>query len=396
MSSPTKKRLLNILRIVACVAALAIVANGVTLSDHVSLSDGSDLTGRVTEGDGVVRIVMAGGAERTLGVDEIATDERGGLEIRYGLLSAWSRSTKWLLGVAFLIHFVVILPQSLRFRWLLRAQSISVGYWECLKLSFAGNFLNFATPMGSNLGDIFKAYFVAQHTPHKTEAVATVVLDRLVGLAGLLLVVVSITLIGGADSRLASVRQYMLYILLAGIFAVVVYFSPGLRRRVPRRWLDRLPMQEHLLRLDASAKKLASAKMIVVGSLLLTIGLQATAIAAYFCVAIAMGLDAGAGNVMEFYTYFYTGTLIQALPGPPQGLGTVELSYRYFFAPFGSPSQIVCMAFVIRIVVLACSLPGLVITLTGSHKPSELRESFPDSDSVSPEQSLPTHEMAAP
>lgn len=396
MNSRTKKRLLNTLRIAACVAALAIVVNGVTLDDRVSLTDGAELTGRVTERAGQIQITMADGSERSLSVDEIATDERGDPEISYGLLSAWSRSIKWLLGAAFLIHFIVILPQALRFYWLLRAQSISVGYWECVKLSFAGNFLNFATPMGSNLGDVFKAYFVAQHTPHKTEAVATVVLDRVVGLASLLLVVVAFTMMGGADSRLAPIRPYMLPLLVAGVMAVVIYFSPALRKRLPRRWLDRLPMREHLVRLDASAHKLASAKMIVLGAVLLTIGLQATAIGAYFVVAIAMGLDATASNVMEYYTYFYSGILIQALPGPPQGLGTVELSYRYFFAPFGSPSQILCMAFVIRLVALSCSLPGLIITLTGSHKPSEIQKGFSEPDSASVEQSLPVRELAAP
>jgi uncharacterized membrane protein YbhN (UPF0104 family) len=95
------------------------------------------------------------------------------------------------------------------------------------------------------------------------------------------------------------------------------------------------------------------------------------ALAAYFVVAIALALDAHAGNVLEYFAYFYTGTVVQALPGPPQGLGTVELTYRYFFAAFGSPSQIVCMAFAIRVVVLVCALPGLLVTLTGSYRPKE-------------------------
>jgi uncharacterized membrane protein YbhN (UPF0104 family) len=92
---------------------------------------------------------------------------------------------------------------------------------------------------------------------------------------------------------------------------------------------------------------------------------------AYFTVAVALGLRADITNIQEYYAYFYTGTLIQALPGPPQGLGTVELAYRYFLAPFGSPSQIVCVAFAIRLVALTCALPGLLVTLTGSYKPRD-------------------------
>jgi uncharacterized membrane protein YbhN (UPF0104 family) len=93
---------------------------------------------------------------------------------------------------------------------------------------------------------------------------------------------------------------------------------------------------------------------------------------------VALGLDAHAGNVLAYYAYFYTGAVIQALPGPPQGLGTVELAYRYFLAPFGSPSQIVCVAFLARIVVLVVALPGLLVTMTGSYRPRELGQGEPD------------------
>jgi uncharacterized membrane protein YbhN (UPF0104 family) len=109
-----------------------------------------------------------------------------------------------------------------------------------------------------------------------------------------------------------------------------------------------------------------------VGAFVLTVILQAMAIGAYFTVAVALAMTANLDNVLEYYTYFYTGVLVQTLPGPPQGLGTVELAYRFFLAPFGSPSQIVCVAFAIRVVVLACALPGLLVTLTGSYKPRDV------------------------
>ena len=107
----------------------------------------------------------------------------------------------------------------------------------------------------------------------------------------------------------------------------------------------------------------------MVGAVLLTVLLQGAAIGSYFVIAVALDMEAHAGNVLEYYAYFYTGSVITALPGPPQGLGTVELAYRYLFGPFGSPSQIICMAFVIRLTALTCSLPGLLVTMTGAYKP---------------------------
>ncbi len=174
-------------------------------------------------------------------------------------------------------------------------------------------------------------------------------------------------------SRLAELRPYTLGVLVIGVVGVFAYLSPLLRKYlVPRAWLARLPMVEHLRRMDNAARALVDHKSIVGVAIALTLLLQWLALGAYFTVAVALGLDAHAGNVVEYYAYFYTGALVQALPGPPQGLGTVELAYRYLLAPFGNPSQIVCVAIGVRIVVLVCALPGLLVTLTGSYKPRAL------------------------
>jgi len=128
----------------------------------------------------------------------------------------------------------------------------------------------------------------------------------------------------------------------------------------------------HVSRVDQAVRTVASRGGVLFASLLLTVLLQMLALASYFVVAIALTMKADAGNMLEYVAYFYTGALVQSLPGPPQGLGTVELAYRYFFAPYGSASQIVCMAFAIRLVGLICALPGLFVTLTGSYKPREM------------------------
>ena len=372
MTPRMRKRLFDALRVVVCVVALWIVVRGVTIRDHVALVDGTDLVGDVIRDADTVEIRIVNGETRVVSRADIATDEDGAARIVYGLRTAWGNSTKSSLLLAVLIHFPVVFPQALRFQWLLAAQDITVGYWECVKLSFAGNFLNFATPFGSNAGDVFKAYFASLHTEHKTEAVTTVILDRFIGLGSLLLVVAAITAFSPAQSRLAVLRPYMFGMIGIGAVVAFAYFSPALRRRwVNVPGFSRLPMLHQLKRVDKAARTLIGRRGTLVAAVLLTIGLQALALAAYFVVAIALAMDAHAGNVLEYYAYYYTGVVVQTLPGPPQGLGTVELTYRYFFAAFGSPSQIVCMAFAIRIVALVCALPGLLVTLTGSYRPKE-------------------------
>jgi uncharacterized membrane protein YbhN (UPF0104 family) len=165
--------------------------------------------------------------------------------------------------------------------------------------------------------------------------------------------------------------MYMIVILAAGILGVSVYLLPPMRRLpVWQRIIARLPISQHLRRVDSTAVGLVRHKTILGGAILTTIVLQMIAALSFFLVAIALGFSANAGNAIEYYAYFSTGEVIKALPGPPQGLGTMELAYGYFFAPFGSLSQILYAALAIRVVALICSLPGLLVTVTGSYKPS--------------------------
>jgi len=389
MARRARRRLFNVLRLAVCATALWFVVRGVTVNDRVVLRKGeSTLVGQVTDrGDHIV-VRFADEKERQVPKADVALDDRGELRIAYGLRTAWRSSRGIFLVLAVLIFFPIAFLQGLRLQWLLRAQTIQIGYGECVKLSFAGNFLNFATPLGSNAGDVFKAYFVTAHTEYKTEAATTIGLDRAIGVGTLVLCVGALTTFGASGTRLSEFRPYVLTILAIGVVGIVAYLSPTLRakarqvaalvrRGAPHRPAPAQgrPVFEQLRRIDHAARTLMRQKTIVVRAVLVTVLLQMLAMSAYFTVALALRLDAHAGNVLEYYTYFYTGTVIQALPGPPQGLGTVELAYRYLLAPFGSPSQIVCVAIVIRLVTLACSLPGLLVTLTGSYRPREVRPS---------------------
>lgn len=375
MSANTKRLLTHLLRIVVCAAALWFVARGVTLRDQLWLASApaEPLVGSIVQ-EGSFFIVQQGdGTTRRIPESEVAKDEQGNPRVSFGLATALQRSNKTLLLVALLIYFPVIFPQALRLLWLVRAQGIRIGYWESLKLSFAGNFLNFATPLGSNAGDVFKAYFLAKHTEHKTEAVTTILLDRIIGFGTLLFTVALITLTVTDDQRLGVVKPYVLTGLAVGMLVVLAYLSPLVRGRlVPKaskKWISRLPMFEHLQRVDSAARKLAGQIPTVLATMALTAFLQIQAMGAYVIVAIALGLKVTLATVPQYYAYFYTGLVVQAMPGPPQGLGTVELVYRYFLEPFGSPSQIICVAFLARVMVLVSSLPGLIVTLSGSYKP---------------------------
>ena len=370
---------MDVLRIGICVAAFWFVVRGVTLRDRVVFRDGQTIEGAVlTDGD-PVQIKLSSGETRTIALNQISADANGAPQITYGLLSAWRRSNKSLLVLAVVIYFPLVIPLAQRFRILLRVQGIDLSFRESVRLTFAGNFLNFTTPLGSNAGDLFKAYFASLHTHRKTEAVTTVVLDRIIGLGTLVFVAATITVLAPPGNRLGELRPYMLVLLIAGVVGAALFFSPLARRvSLPTRFRDMAAVQQ-IARVDQAVRVLATHGWTLAASVFLTVALQLLALSSYFVAAIALSMKTPIALIPEYFAYFYVGAIIQALPGPPQGLGTVELAYRHFFAPYGSPSQIICLAFAIRLVSLISSLPGLLVTLTGSYKPKEAIEAVSNS-----------------
>lgn len=376
LSARIKKTLGHFVRVAICVVAVVLVAREVTWCDRVELADGTVLVGIVAPSVTPDYVVRTEAVERTLSRAQIASDSDGSPRITYGVRSTWTRARKPLLLASILVQLPVVLPLAARFRVLLSAQGIALRFVECLKLSFAGNFLNFATPLGSNAGDVFRAYFVSLHTPNrKTEAVAAVILDRAIGLGTLLVIAALIACASPTGSVIASLRGYLLMMAAMGIVVVGFYFSPVGHRLIARvEGRSHHPVFQQMHRLDRAARTLLANPAVVASAIAWTILLQVLALTGYFLVALALSFDAGLAQVCEFFGSFYVGAVVQALPGPPQGLGTVELAYRYMFAGYAGPSQIVCMALTIRLINLLCALPGLWVTMTGSYRPASLDE----------------------
>jgi hypothetical protein len=96
------------------------------------------------------------------------------------------READWgFLAAAILVLPLVHLITSYRWYVLLRAQDVRIGVARTFVLNMVGAFYNSFMP-GSTGGDVVKAYYAAKHTTHRTRAVLTVLIDRIIGLLALL------------------------------------------------------------------------------------------------------------------------------------------------------------------------------------------------------------------
>ena len=108
-----------------------------------------------------------------------ATDDEG--KNIFALL--YEQPKRWhFLAAAFFVQFVAVAITFIRWRWLVRVLGLECSRREAFRFGFLGFVLNLA-PFGIVGGDAIKAVMIAQKNPdYKAQAVASVFIDRFVGL----------------------------------------------------------------------------------------------------------------------------------------------------------------------------------------------------------------------
>lgn len=149
----------------------------------------------------------------------------------------WQQPKRWdLMCLALASALLAILIGILRWRRLVLAFDIPFTPGEALRLGFLGYLLNFVS-FGSVGGDLFKAILVAKDKPQRRpEAIASVLLDRAIGLLGLILLA-SFSLIAfsgkGLPPPLVVIRDWSTGIAVVSIIALLTAIYAG-------AWFDRL------------------------------------------------------------------------------------------------------------------------------------------------------------
>ena len=110
---------------------------------------------------------------------------RPGGENGPGLADALQEPIQWLpFGIAVVVYLIGILITFYRWYILVRAQELPFTVAGAMRLGLIGFYLSTFLP-GSVGGDLIKAAFIARQQSRRTVAVATVVVDRVIGLCGL-------------------------------------------------------------------------------------------------------------------------------------------------------------------------------------------------------------------
>jgi uncharacterized protein (TIRG00374 family) len=307
-----------------------------------------------------VRFVLPDGSEQL--VRPVQNDGGPSVTVAPGFLTL-IRNLSWPLFVlGALCYFLSMSVAAARWWWLLRLNSLPIGFFRAQRLTWVGAFFNNVV-LGATGGDVFKALYVMKDAPGaRAAALVSVLVDRVIGLA-------SLALLGGIAVLMALDRFEELaagmWLVLAGVLMLgTVAFSRRVRRLVRLDWvLNKLPVAVSgpLRRIDQAVffyrgHKLGMAVWLVVG-----MGNHVISVLS----VLFMGL--GLGLALPAFDYFVLVPIINtvsAIPIAPNGWGIGEFLYGTLFAQQGiTYTAGVALSLLYRLHQTAWSLLGGVFVM---------------------------------
>jgi len=290
-----------------------------------------------------------------------------GQRIRWGFLLA-----------ALLISLAATLLTFLRWHLLVVAQSLPFRVRDCLRIGFVGFLFSQVIP-GSVSGDLVKVWMLAREQERRTVAVATVVLDRIVGLYALALVTGLAALVSWPALRqvpaLRDLVMWVVVVVAAGTAGFVALFAPFLVRGKWIESLARIRFAGGLIRELFGAIAVYQGKWpVILTSILISVLGHVGFASSLYCVAAALQGPLWPARV--HYVVAPLGLMINAVPTSPGGLGVGEAAMQFLFNAVGEDGgKAFLMMLGFRATFWVISLIGLGYFLRGF---SETRRAMTD------------------
>jgi uncharacterized protein (TIRG00374 family) len=292
-----------------------------------------------------------------------------------GIADALQRPVHWApLTLACLICLGSVLLTFVRWYVLVRAQELPFTLPNAMRLGMIGYFLSNFLPAGSVGGDIIKAAFVAREQSRRTVAVATVLIDRAIGLWGLCWLVALLGLAFWSGGLVTGEAAGVLQTIIAasvGIVAVslVVWLLLGF---LPQYRADRFAGRlEKIPKLGHSAAEFWRAVWMYrcrSGSVALALALSLVGhvgfVSTFYFSALALQPADEIPSAEVHFLIVPIGMAIQAGFPAPGGVGGGEYAFGYLYSLVGYPmANGVLASLVQRMITWGLGLVGYLVYL---------------------------------
>ena len=274
-------------------------------------------------------------------------------------------SLSWLL-VALGLYLLMIFISSWRWRLLLAAQHISVPFGTLVHSYLVATFFNNFLP--SNIGgDVIRIRDTAAHAGSKTLATTVVLVDRGIGLLGLVFVAaVGATLTARASETIGPAGPSLLWLALAAglavtIPAVLLPHGVGALLR-PLRAIHQEWVEVRIERLTTALAKFREAPGSLLSAFLASVFVQGVLVGFYAAIAHALHVVVPVEHIAVVVPLSF---IVQMLPVSVNGFGVREATFGYYFTRFGEPLETaLALSFVGAALIMLFSISGAVANVT--------------------------------
>jgi hypothetical protein len=232
-----------------------------------------------------------------------------------------------LLAAALACTAVAVTLSFVRWHVLIRALELDFRLSDSLRLGALGFALNFVS-LGAVGGDFFKAFFLARDMHgRRTEAVATVIADRVLGLLVMLLLASLASLFVEWSGAPTLVRLFVHMIQLVTIAALagvlLVLLVPALSGEWVQQKVGAVPLVGvTAARLIGAVSAYREQKRYLLVAAGISLVLDVLIILSFYCVA--RGLPVESPTLAEHFVVVPAATMAGSIPATPSGLGTME------------------------------------------------------------------------
>lgn len=272
-----------------------------------------------------------------------------------------SASIPWLLG-ALGLYLLMILASAWRWGLLLGAQGVQVPSRRLTQSFLVATFFNNFLP--SNIGgDVIRVADTARDARSRTLAATVVLMDRGIGLLGLVLlaaIAATVARRGGLEGPVPSSLLWIGFAAAMVISAPAVLAPGGLQwllgplRRFHPEWVG-----ARLQQLTEVLARFRAAPGAMVGCFAGAVVVQALLVAFYAAVAHSIGVPVSPWHMAVVVPVSF---LVQMLPVSVNGFGLREATFSFYFTRLGLPME---AALVVSLVgaglVMLFSLSGAAV-----------------------------------
>lgn len=272
-----------------------------------------------------------------------------------------------LLAAALGLYLLMVLASAWRWGLLLRAQHIAARPVTLIQSYLVATFFNNFLP--SNIGgDVVRIRDTSNVAGSKTLATTVVLVDRGIGLLGLVFVAaMGASLTAKASPALGPLGPGLLWLVLlvgVAVAAPVLLLPHGVGRLLaPLKVLHQEWVEERIARLVLALARFRDAPAAIALGFLGAIVVQGILVAFYAAIARAINVPIPVAHLAILVPLSF---IVQMAPVSVNGLGVREATFSFYFAQLGLPLEsALALSFLGAALVMLFSLSGAAVHLTG-------------------------------